>query len=132
MLRRVLAFDVSSMRLPADPARSRYAVVRPAPQGIEGFVLDRAILFAWASLEDDDAYAFAGRLLEPAEPRTTPADARVVLRWFGSQRSTARLVHLPDDRLAAADAIEAAVAELVAGEASATGGQNALDALRDI
>ena len=30
-----------------------------------------------------------------AEPRTTPEDVDVVLRWFGAQRPPARLVHLP-------------------------------------
>jgi DNA polymerase-3 subunit epsilon len=113
LLRQVLAFDVRALCLPADPARARYAIVRPAPVGIEGFVIDRGILFAWDLLEGDDVYAFGQHLVEPAEPRTSPEDARVVLRWFGAQRSPARLVHLTDDRLAAADAIEAAALELV-------------------
>jgi DNA polymerase-3 subunit epsilon len=117
LVRRVLAFDVGSMCLPADPARSRYAVLRPAAAGVEGFVIDHAILFAWAVLDDDDVYDFGQRLIAPAEPRTSPDDARVVLRWFGAQRSTARLVYLPDDRLVAADAIEAAALELFAREA---------------
>jgi DNA polymerase III epsilon subunit-like protein len=114
LLRKVLVSDVASRVLPADPAHARYAVVRPTTgAGIEGFLLDHAVLHAWTVLEDDDdGFAFARRLLEPAQPRTLPEDARVVLRWFGAQRPTARLVYLPDEPLAAADAIETAVLEL--------------------
>jgi DNA polymerase III epsilon subunit-like protein len=133
LLRKVLAFDVRALLLPADPLQARYAVVRPAPEGIEGFVVDRAVLVAWASLaDDDDGYTFARRLLEPAEPHTAPEDAPVVLRWFGAQRPTARLVHLPDDDLAAADAIEAAALELMSREAGAPGREDAFDPLGDV
>jgi hypothetical protein len=104
---------VSSMLLPADPRHARYAVVRPGPTGLEGFLLDRAILRTWTVLDQDDAFAFVQRLLAPAEPRTTSDDVAVVLRWFGAQRPPARLVLLSDDNLAAADAIEDAVYALV-------------------
>jgi DNA polymerase III epsilon subunit-like protein len=113
LLRRVLTFEVSSMLLPADPRHARYAVVRPGPTGLEGFLLDRAILRTWTVLAQDDAFAFVQRLLAPAEPRTTSDDVAVVLRWFGAQRPPARLVLLSDDNLAAADAIEDAVYALV-------------------
>jgi hypothetical protein len=118
LLRKVLAFDVGRLLLPADPALARYAVLRPGPDGIEGFLLDRGVLRAWTVCDDDDGFSFARSLLAAAEPRTAPEDARVVLRWFGAQRPPARLVHLPDaDALAAADLIEAAVLDLVAREA---------------
>ncbi|MBV9327349.1 MAG: hypothetical protein JO352_26705 [Chloroflexi bacterium] len=116
LLRKVLAFEPAALLLPADPAQARYAVARPSPEGIEGFLLDHARLCAWTRLQDDDLFTFARRLLEPAEPRTTPDDAGVVLRWFGAQRPPARLICLSDDRRAAVDAIEAAVVELLAGE----------------
>jgi hypothetical protein len=84
---------------------------------VEGFRLEAAVLYAWTVLDEDDAFAFARRLLEPAEARTSPEDIDVVLRWFGAQRPPARLVCLPEKPLAAADAIEAAVWSLVAREA---------------
>jgi DNA polymerase III subunit epsilon len=112
LLRKVLSFDIHALLLPADPAHARYAVVRPNPSGVEGFLLDHAILRAWATLGDDDAFTFARRLLTQAEPRTTPEDARVVLRWFGAQRPPTRLICLPQEPLAAADAIERAALDL--------------------
>jgi DNA polymerase III epsilon subunit-like protein len=117
LLRKVLDFDVETQLLPADAALARYAVVRPTPDGIEGFLLERAVLLAWTTLDDHDAFTFARTLLAPGEPRTQPEDARVVLRWFGAQRPPAHLVCLPDDPQAAADLIEQAVLELVAREA---------------
>jgi hypothetical protein len=120
LLRRVLAFDVRSMLLPADPREARYAVVRPGPTAIEGFLLDHAVCRAWTTfedeVEDEDVFAFARRLLAPAEPRTTHEDTNVVLRWFGAQRPPTRLVWLADEPLAAADAIETAVLELLGRE----------------
>jgi DNA polymerase III epsilon subunit-like protein len=113
VLRKVVAFDVVAMLLPADPREARYCVVRPAPGGIEGFVLDRARLHGWAVLDDGDASGFASRLLEPREARTTPDDTDVVLRWFGAQRPPARVLLLPEVELTAAELICDAVAELL-------------------
>ncbi|MBV8717370.1 MAG: hypothetical protein JOZ65_20090 [Chloroflexi bacterium] len=109
LLRKVLAFDVASVLLPADPRQARYVVVRPTPAGLEGFLLDHATLLAWTVLDDEDPYAFAQRLLAPVEPRTGPEEMDVVLRWFGAQRPPTRLILLPDDALLASDAIEDAV-----------------------
>src|SRR5262249_10835338 len=93
--------------------QAHYAVVRPAPSRLEGFVLDHAIFVAWSTLEAGDGRTFARRLLAPAEPRTSPGDVGVVLRWFGAQRPPARLLWLPGDAQAAADAIEGAVDALM-------------------
>jgi hypothetical protein len=111
-----VAVDLASLLLPADPRVARYAVIRHGPASIEGFLLDRAVLHAWTLFEHDE-FAFAQRLLAPCDPRTTPDDVDVVLRWFGAQRPPARLALLPDDALAAGDAIEDAVQALVAAEA---------------
>ena len=100
------------MLLPADPREASYAVVRPGPSGIEGFLIDRGVCRAWSVLHDDDVSQFAADLLAAAEPRTEPEDIDVVLRWFGAQRPPALLVHLPQDPLDAADAIEAAALAL--------------------
>jgi DNA polymerase III epsilon subunit-like protein len=110
VLRKVLAFDLASMLLPADPLCARYAVLRPSPAGVEGFLLDRAVLMMWTVLEDNDTSSFAARLLEAGQPRTEPQDSGVVLRWFGAQRPPGRLVWLPDDDVAATDAIQDALA----------------------
>jgi DNA polymerase III epsilon subunit-like protein len=115
LLRKVAAFDVGAQLLPADPAVARYAVLRPGNDGVEGFLLDRAVLCAWRTLDDElDSHAFARSLLQRGEPRTQPADARVVLRWFGALRPPARLVHLPDgDDQSATDRIENAVLDML-------------------
>lgn len=112
LLRKVVGFDLAPMLLPADPRHARYAVVRPGPNTIEGFLLDRGIFVAFGAL-GDDVHAFACALLEPGEPRTSQQDSDVVLRWFATQRPPARLVCLPEDPLAATDAIEDAVYALV-------------------
>ena len=112
LLRAVLSFDVRSQLLPADPRDARYAVVRPGPNGIEGCVLDRGVLCAWTVLDDDDAARFAHQLLAGGEPKTTPEDVDVVVRWFGAQRPPARLICLPDEPQAAAEAIEEAVSDV--------------------
>jgi hypothetical protein len=109
LLQRVLAFDVNSLLLPADPRYSRYVVLRPGPTGLEGFLIDRGVFLNFRSgILAVDMTEFAANLLADLEQRTAPDDVDVVLRWFGSQRPPAVLVHLPDDRLAAADAIEVA------------------------
>jgi DNA polymerase III epsilon subunit-like protein len=112
-LRKVIAFDVRSMLLPDDPRWARYCVVRPGQAGIEGFVLDAARLQGWAVFDEDDAFEFARKLVEDRVVRTQPEDADVVLRWFGAQRPPARVLLLPDDALAAAEAICGAVGELM-------------------
>jgi DNA polymerase III epsilon subunit-like protein len=112
LLRKVVAFDVAALLLPADPRRARYCVVRPGPTGIEGFVLDHARLRGWAVLDDGDVSRFVSGLLEPGEARTTADDIDVVLRWFGAQRLPARVLLLPDVEPAAAEVICAALAEL--------------------
>jgi DNA polymerase III epsilon subunit-like protein len=118
VLRAVLAFDLGAILLPADPREALYAVVRPCPTGLEGFVVDRGICTAWTVTEADDVSRFAGELLSSSEqPRTMPDDIHIVLRWLGAQRPPARLVHLPDDPLAAADAIEAAAFSALGGDA---------------
>jgi hypothetical protein len=110
-------YDPPTLLLPADPRHARYGVVRPGPNGIEGFVFDHALLLGWQLLDDDDdVTTFAQALLGQRQPRTTPAEADVVLRWLGAQRSSARLVLLPTDPLAAADAIEDAVASLLSSD----------------
>ena len=119
LLRKVVRFELTLLLLPADPRQARYAVIRHGLNGIEGFLVDRADFKAWTVLdpEDLDASAFARRLLAPTDsPRTTDEDRPVVLRWFGAQRPPARLVWLPDDALAAADAIASATLDL-SGEA---------------
>jgi DNA polymerase III epsilon subunit-like protein len=100
LLRQVLGFDVRLHLLPADPRSARYALVRPGPAGIEGFLLDHGVLRGWTRLEVDDFSRFAADLLADAEPRTGPDDVDVVLRWLGAQRSPARLIWLPDERTA--------------------------------
>jgi hypothetical protein len=126
LLRKVLAYEPAAELLPVDPRHARYAVVRPRPDGsIEGFRLDRAVVEAWTVLEEDDVTAFATTLLHAAEERTTPEDANVVLRWLGAQRPPARLIHLPEHSLAAADAVEDAAYALL--EARTPGGQDPLD-----
>jgi DNA polymerase III epsilon subunit-like protein len=112
LLRRVVAFNVAAMLLPADPRHARYCVMRPGPTGIEGFVLDHARLRGWAVMDDGDACGFASRLLESGEARTTADDTDVVLRWFGAQRPPARVMLLPHVERAAAEAICDAIAEL--------------------
>ena len=122
LLRKVVAFDVAGCLLAEDPRTARYAVVRPSPSGLEGFLIEQAILRAWCALEDDDVTRFAARLLEPHEARTTPEDRDVVLRWLGAQRPSSRLIAQPD-----ADAIEDAA--LVLLEARAAGRQDPFDSL---
>ncbi len=113
LLRMVLDFDWPAALLPADPRVARYAVLRPTSTGIEGFRLEYGILQAWVVVPSDaDATPLAAKLLAETTPRTGPEDRDVVLRWFGAQRPPACLVHLPDDPLAAADAIEDAVSAL--------------------
>jgi DNA polymerase III epsilon subunit-like protein len=128
LLRKVLAFDVLGVLLPADPRRARYVVLRIMPSGvIEGIRVDSAVVVAVAALDVDDIGGWAQRLLTEERARTAPEDSHVVLRWFGAQRPPARLVHLPEDRLAAADAIEVAALELL--EARAARGEDPIDAL---
>ena len=94
----------AAVLLPADPRAARYAVVR----GAEVFVLDRGLLVGWDVFEPDDSPA---AVLGQREPRTTPDDVQVVLRWFGAQRN-AHLLHLPqDDDVVAADLISDALAD---------------------
>ena len=130
LLRAVLDFDLAALLLPADPRHARFAVVRPSPNGVEGFVLDQGVCVGWRELEDViDTGPFAIALLGARETRTAPEDADVVIRWLGAQRPSARLILLPDDPLAAADAVEAAV--LALWEARATDGEDALDPVGD-
>jgi DNA polymerase III epsilon subunit-like protein len=113
LLHAVLAFDPTAQLLPADPREASYVVVRPGPSGIEGFLVDRGVFRAWSVLHDAaDVSQFAADLLAAAELRTGPEDVDVVLRWFGAQRPPAILVHVPQDPLEAADAIEAAALAL--------------------
>jgi DNA polymerase III epsilon subunit-like protein len=115
LLRAVLAFDLPSLLLPADPRHARYAVVRPSSTGaIEGLLIDHGIFRTYAALDDEDVHRFANALLAQSEveSQTGPDEVDVVLRWFGAQRPPARLVHLPDDRQQAADAIEDAALAL--------------------
>jgi hypothetical protein len=99
-------YDLGQLLLPADPLQVRYGVVRPGPNGVEGLLIDRCVLCSSCLLEDEDVSGFATALLASSEPRTTPDDVDVVLRWLGAQRPPARLIYLPDDPLAAADAVE--------------------------
>jgi hypothetical protein len=119
-LRAIQTFDAARPLLPADPQTARYAVLRPAPNGIEGFILERGICTGYAllGLLDDEAAPFAQALLAQQTPRTTADDVPVVLRWLGAQRPTAQLVHLPSDALLAAEAIEDAVLAMLPDEAS--------------
>ena len=55
----------------------------------------------------------------------------MVLHWLGAQRPPARLVCLPSETAAAADAIEDAVLHLLAGEARPAGLEHPLDTLVD-
>jgi hypothetical protein len=128
LLRRVVAFELHNLLLPADPRHARYVVVRPViGRGIEGIRLEAGVVAAVAVLEDDDAARFAQRLLEETQPRTSQDDRHVVLRWFGAQRPPAHLVHLPPDALLAADAVEVAALELL--ETRAASGQDPLESL---
>jgi hypothetical protein len=117
LLRAVLEFDVHKLLLPADPREARYAVVRPSPAGIEGFLVDRGVLRASTVVASDDFTRLAADLLAETQPRTGPHDVDVVLRWLGAQRPPARLVCLPDEPHAAADAIDAAASDVAAWEA---------------
>jgi hypothetical protein len=113
----IRAYDLHALVLPADPRNARYAVIRPGPKGIEGFVLDSGLLLGWHVLEEyDDVPGFAHSLLAPQPARTTRAEVDVVLRWLGAQRSSARLVLLPADPVGACDAIEDAVAALLSSD----------------
>ena len=87
---------------------------------------------AWV-LDHDDTARFARELLAQGEPKTAAEDVDVVLRWFGAQRPPARLICLPDEPQAAADAIEDAASGLLllAGEARPAGLEDPLDALVD-
>ncbi len=106
-LRLVAHYDPQAVLLPADPRKARYAVLRPGPLGLEGFVIDRGVLIGFRLLEDGDYDA----LLQQDEPRTTPGDSHVVLRWLGAQRPTARLILLPDDAASASDVLAEAIAQ---------------------
>jgi hypothetical protein len=120
LLRGLLIFDWMAALLPADPRAARYAVVRPTPSDIEGFLLDHGILQSWATVAvDDAALELAPKLLAESSPRTQPEDLDVVLRWFGAQRPPACLVHLPDDPVLAADRIQDAALALADGFAQA-------------
>lgn len=117
LVRRVVGFDLRAMLLQADPRQVRYAVIRSTSSGIEGFLLERGVFVDWQTLGDHaDSHGFAQALLAAEQPRTTPDDVDVVLRWFAAQRPPAQLIFLPEDRLAAGDAIEDAVASLLARE----------------
>jgi len=119
LVRAIQAFDPARLLLPADPQAARYAVLRPGPNGLEGFIVEGGICTGYELLDVlDEAAPFAQALLAQATPRTTADDVPVVLRWLGAQRPTARLVHLPSDTLLAAEAIEDAVLALLPGEAS--------------
>jgi hypothetical protein len=116
LLRGLLSFDRTAALLPADPRLARYAVLRPTPSDIEGFLLDRGILQSWVTVAvDDAALELAPKLLAKASPRTHAEDVDVVLRWFGAQRPPACLVHLPDDPVVAADRIQDAALALADG-----------------
>jgi len=113
LLRSVLGFDLAGALLPADPRLARYAVLRPTPTGTEGFVIDHGILRGWVAAEwDETPSALAAALLSNLVARTQPEDVDVVLHWFGAQRPPARLLHLPDEPLAAAEAIADAASAL--------------------
>jgi DNA polymerase III epsilon subunit-like protein len=127
LLRALLTFDLRARLLPADPRDARYAVVRPRASGIEGFLLDRGVLRGWAMLEADDVRQFAADLLAADTPRTQPEDVDVVLRWFGAQRTPARLVCLPAERHAALDAVADAVLAVMAGEPRTADVEDPLD-----
>jgi DNA polymerase III epsilon subunit-like protein len=114
-LRAVRDYDLAAMLLPADPRHAGFAVVRPGPSGVEGFLLQAAVLTGFTTLADDDCHAFAQRLLAQQQPRTESDDVSVVMRWLGAQRSTARLVALPRDDRVAQQLIAAAAAAVMAG-----------------
>jgi hypothetical protein len=101
LLRAVLAYAPEALLLPADPRQARYAVVRPGPTGLEVFVVDAGILVGQAVVDPADASTGCAHVLDVLEPRTHADDRHVVLRWLGSQRPPARLVHLPDNAHAA-------------------------------
>jgi hypothetical protein len=117
LLRAVLNFDWSDAVLPADPRVARYAVLRPTPTGIEGFLLDAGILQTWVVVpfDEDPPTALTAKLLAKTAPRTGADDIDVVLHWFGAQRPPAYLVHLPDDPQAAADRLQDAALALADG-----------------
>src|SRR5919204_6231329 len=105
LLDRARAYDPQQLILPADPRHTRYAVVRPHPEGVEGFVLDKGVLVAHGISDGSDPEAFAQGLAEDSRPRTDPTDVELVLRWLGAQhdplgkeaRFSARVLHLPDN-----------------------------------
>jgi len=108
LLRSVRDYAPAHMVLPADPREARYAVVRKGLVGVELLLLDRAILMGSWVVEDGSEVA---TLLANSAPRTEASDVDVVLHWLGAQRSTARLVHLPDEATAA-DRIDDAILEV--------------------
>lgn len=114
-LRAALAYDPRAATLPADPREARFALLRPmaGELGVEGFVLDAAVLVAHARCPEPwGLHRFALELSETHAPRTEPRDRWVVLRWLNAQRRPpAYLVRL------AADPGEASVALFEAGSA---------------
>jgi DNA polymerase III epsilon subunit-like protein len=114
-LRAVRDYDLAALLLPADPRHTAFAVVRPGPNGVEGFLLQAAVLTGFTTLAEDDCQAFAQGLQAQQQPRTAPDDVNVVLRWLGAQRSTAHLIALPDDDRVAQHLIAAAAGAVMAG-----------------
>ncbi|MBV9173440.1 MAG: hypothetical protein JOZ81_25530 [Chloroflexi bacterium] len=115
LLAAVHNYDVGAQLLPADPREARYAVVRPCPSGVEGFLIDRGVLVQYTLMQEDDATRFAVELLTPGRPRTSDEDISVALRWLGGNRAPARLILVVDEQ-SARDAIEDAAFALRAVE----------------
>jgi hypothetical protein len=126
LLARARAYDPQQLLLPADPRHARYAVVRPHPEGVEGFVLNKGVLVAHGVSDGSDPEAFAQELAEGSRPRTDPADVELVLRWLGAQhdaggkeaRSIPRVLHVPDDAAAATQVIRDAATAVLAEQAA--------------
>ncbi len=124
------AYALAMLLLPAEPRRARYVVARPGPLGVEVYLLDRGILVGRRTFVAGEPILFAAALIAEARPLTAPASVELVVRWMVSQRSTARVLLVPDDETDAMLAVHQALAAVL--DASADGGEPASSGGEDL
>jgi len=131
---RVLAaahsYTLATLLLPAEPRHARYVVARPGPGGVEVYLLDRGILVGRRTFVAGEPARFAAALLAELQPLTGPASVDLVVRWMVSQRSTARVLLVPDDKTGAMLAVHQALAAVL--DASADGREPASGGGEDV